>query len=211
MNCTGTERQRAVLGAFKAKPESSHKELAAVAGVSKPYVGLVLRAHDHEKEEQQQRARDEWAISLKAPELLKIACTEHQHAVAIAISETERLRDESKRAYCRRVAKTAHCSPQLVQGLLEIARCARIGAELRAKEAEEAKNKLVPLSLNAGAVQLPDFKGWADVFHRVKLLSEAYLRIAMSRGDVYAQSFLKTLAENAERGEERAWLDKSSS
>ena len=52
MNCTGTERQRAVIAAFKMRPEASYPEIASAAGCTVIYAGMVIRdylasrAHD---------------------------------------------------------------------------------------------------------------------------------------------------------------------
>ena len=52
MNCTGTPRQRAVIAAFKVKPEAEQREIADAAGVTVIYAGMVIRdylasrAHD---------------------------------------------------------------------------------------------------------------------------------------------------------------------
>ena len=137
-----------------------------------------------------------------------VGWTVKQAAVRKALAEYPRA-NELLREYHRKIAAIAGVSAGLVQHVMDIQRCEAIGAECRAKEAEEAKSKLVPLSLNARAVQVPPFAGWADVFSRFKTLAEAYLRLAQSRGDAYAESFLKDLRDHADRAEERSWLDRS--
>src|ERR1017187_4393988 len=53
MNVTGTERQRAVIAAFRMKPEASQGEIARSAGVTQTYVSIILqdyldsKARDH--------------------------------------------------------------------------------------------------------------------------------------------------------------------
>jgi hypothetical protein len=132
-----------------------------------------------------------------------------QQNTRIALAEHPRAEGETTMKYCRKIASIAGVSPGLVHATMKMLRCEQVGAAVRAKEAEAAKFALAPLSLNQAAVQVPDFKGWADVFSRFKLLSEAYLRIAMARQDAYAESFLKDLRDHADRAESRSWLDRS--
>jgi hypothetical protein len=123
----------------------------------------------------------------------------------IALAEHLQVEGESKIKYCRRIAAMAGASPGYVHLTMEILRCEQIGAALRAKEANEAGTKLVPMS--AGIGPITNFGGWLEFFSKLKMLIDGYLLVAQSRHDVFATSFLKTIGENAERAATRATMD----
>jgi hypothetical protein len=219
----GTERQRAVIAAFKMRPEAAMREIGDAAGVTQGCAAQVIA----EYLESQKRDR---ALACKSPtrQLPTVAkrdvaswqpdrrfggnsgpaaCTAKQQALNIALAEHPRRDGELKMDYCRRIAAIAGVSPAYVHNNLQVREAQRLGRE---RVAAETANRLpVVASLNQRAVQVPPFVGWADVFSRFKLLSEAYLRLAMSRGDKYAESFLKDLRDHADRAETRSWLDRS--
>ena len=49
-----------------------------------------------------------------------------------------------------------------------------------------------------------EFRGWANVFARFKVLTEAYLEVSRTRGDVFATAFLLDIRERCDRAQERA-------
>jgi hypothetical protein len=187
-----TEKRSAVLAVLKQDLGVSNSEVARRLGVSR---ALVARLR-HNPVYVDRR----WPPAPERP---------RQETVRTALAGHPRGDGEGKMRYCERIAEIAGVSSQYVHHTIEIIRCERLGEVLRAKEAEEA-TKLVPLSLNARAVPaVSDFKGWSDVFSRFKLLAEAYLNLALARGDKYAESFLKDLRDHSARAETRSWLDQS--
>jgi hypothetical protein len=130
-------------------------------------------------------------------------------AIRLALADNPRAEGESKNKYCRRIAAIAGVCPSYVWQRLEAMRCEAIGAERRAKEAEEVKLncKVMPFTGNIGPVQ--NFHGWIDFFSKVKILMEAYLLVAQSRGDVYARSFIEQIREKADQAATRAAMSKT--
>jgi hypothetical protein len=111
--------------------------------------------------------------------------------------------------YCRRVAAIAGVHADSVKSALDRIKNEAIGAAVRAREAEEAKSKVevMPLGLDLGPVV--NFRGWIDVFCKFKMLSEAYLNLAQSRGDVYARAFLQDIRDISDRAQSRAAISKT--
>ena len=130
--------------------------------------------------------------------------TAKQQAVRSALEIHARGDGESKNKWCKRVGAIAGCSSKYVWWQLELVRCEQIGANLRAKEAEEEKLrcKVMPFTGNVGPVR--NFQGWAFEFGKLEMLATAYLTLARERGDAYAAAFLMNIKENCERGQKRA-------
>jgi hypothetical protein len=219
---TGTERQRAIIAAFKMRPEATLREIGAAAGVTQSCASQVIADYLESKERDKALARQLPAAVRRDVASWQpvdrrcggfafggepVTTTVKQQRVNAAIEATPIMGGESKMAFCRRIGALAGASGSYVHNLLQIREAQRIGLQRRAKE--EANRLPVVASLNQRAVQVPPFVGWADVFSRFKALSEAYLRLAMSRGDKYAESFLKDLRDHADRAETRSWLDRS--
>jgi hypothetical protein len=219
MNCTGTERQRAVLAAFKVRPEASQGAIAEAAGVTQQYAGLVIRdylesrAHEHADQvhtrtwSSKPAERDVACFALDrrfGNNAGPAACTIKQAAMNEALEKNPRMAGESKIGYCRRIAALCGTSYTHVHHKLQVLECYRIGAARRAKEAAEAKLRceVIPAGVALGPVQ--NFRGWTDTFGKFKILAEAYLNLARSRGDVYAGAFLKEIADMSERAQKRA-------
>jgi hypothetical protein len=222
MNATGTEHQRAVIAAFKVRPEALRREIADAAGVTVAYVDIVLKDYLESKAHEpacqvavraSPKPADVATFALdrrfggnSGPE----ACTVKQQACRNALAEHPPESGETKMHYCRRLAAIAGVSAGYVQNMTLIIEAEQIGAYARAKEEARSKTEIAPLSLNARAIRpMPEFKGWADVFSRFKLLAEAYVKVARSRGDAFAESFLKDMCDHAERAETRSWEDRS--
>ena len=224
MNATGTQRQLAVLAAFRVKPEASQVEIARAAGVTASYVSHVLadylESQAHERTGQVTvGARPKPAeadIARFAPDgrfggnAGPAACTEKQQRLRTAMAALPRATGQSQGEYSRRIAAIAKVSPTLVIQALDMMKCESIGAARRAEEEARAKVEIAPLSLNARAIgPMPEFRGWADVFSRFKFLAEAYVKVARSRGDAFAEAFLSDLRDHADRAETRSWMDRS--
>ena len=221
MNATSTQRQRAVIAAFRMKPEASQVEIAKAAGVTQPYVSSVLRDYLESKEHElacqvpvsttpkpadadvAAFALDRGGVGNPGP----AGCTEKQQACRNALASHPQEKAESKRKYYLRIAVVSGVSPSYVQNTLEIMRCERIGAEVRAREAEELKGKVVPRVVSLGPVQ--NFKGWMDAFAKFKATAEAYLLLAQTRRDVYATAFLKDIRDISDRAQTRASFSQS--
>jgi hypothetical protein len=222
MNATGTERQRAVIAAYRMKPKARPAEIALAAGVSLSTAQKVIREYRESK------AHDDACLPVcttSKPAERDIACfkvdrrldcrfdantplvshTAKQENMRIALAEHPQEEGETKMKYCRRIAAIAGVSDTLVHAAMEVVRCEQIGAALRAKQAAEAGTKLVPVSAGIGPVT--NFRGWLEFFSKLKMLVDGYLLVARSRHDVFATSFLKTIGENAERAATRATLD----
>jgi hypothetical protein len=129
--------------------------------------------------------------------------TRKQQAVGEALAKHPRAPGEMKTVWYKRVAAVAGVSFDYVRYNVEFARCAAIGVAHRAKEAEDAKFRVeVVPAVGLGPVQ--NFRGWLDVFGKLKILSEAYLNLARSKGDVYAAAFLQDIIDISERALARA-------
>ena len=181
MNVTGTERQRAVIAAFKVKPTASYPEIASAAGVTVIYAGLVVR--DYLKS----RAHDQSLICqsptrqtlsvVKDVAVFQVArrsgctlagATAKQQAVQAALTEHPQQDGEGKTVYCKRIAAIAGVHYSSIFQCLKLKECEAIGAAVRAREAEEAKSKIevMPPGLDLGPVVR--FGGWIDTFARFK-------------------------------------------
>lgn len=221
MNATGTERQRAVIAAFKVKPEASHPDIARAAGVTIGYVGHVLRDYLEAKAHEpacQVTARTtpkpaERDVATFAPDRRfggnsgPEACTAKQQACRNALAMHPPESGETKMRFCRRLAAIAGVSAGYVQNMTLIIEAEQIGAYARAKEEARAKVEIVPRVVSLGAVQ--NFKGWLDAFSRFKATAEAYLLLAQTRGDVYAAAFLSDIRDTADRAQSRAATSKT--
>ena len=155
MNATGTQRQRAVIAAFRMKPEASQGEIANAAGVTQAYVSAVVQDYLASKERDNScqvtvGARPKPAEADVASFALDrriggnsgpAECTEKQRRLRIAMAAHPRGEGEGKNQYCRRIAAIAGVCPSYVQSTLETMRCERIGAEKRAREAEELRER----------------------------------------------------------------------
>ena len=199
-------------------PTATQKEIARAAGVDQPYVSVIiknyldLKLRDFRKKPKTRPNLIDVSVAKFALEkrsgFTPAARTAKLQAVNLALGACPRLAGEGARQYCRRIAAVAGVSWSYVHLQLAVIECTRIGAECRAKAAEEKKNAVVVCSLNERAVQVPSFNGWAEVFGKVKMLADAYQKLARSRGDVYAAAFLSDISERAGRGEERSWMDR---
>ena len=221
MNVTGTERQRAVIAAFRMKPEASQGEIARSAGVTQTYVSIILqdyldsKARDHScrvpvSTTPKPVERDVASFALDrrfGGNCGAAARTAKEQAARSALAEHPREKAESKMKYCRRVAVIAGVSADYVQHTTKIIECENIGAELRAKEEARRKVEIVPRVASLGPVQ--NFKGWLDAFAKFKATAEAYLILAQTRGDVYASAFLKDIRDTADRAQSRAAISKT--
>jgi hypothetical protein len=222
MNVTGTERQRAVIAAYRMKPKARPAEIAQAAGVSLSMAQKVIREYRESK------AHDDACLPVcttSKPAERDVACfavdrrlvgrfdvnfpyvshTAKQENMRIALAEHPQEEGETKMKYCRRIAAIAGVSDTLVHAAMEVVRCEQIGAALRAKQAAEAGTKLVPFSVGVGPVQ--NFTGWLDVFHKFQVTAVAYLLLAQSRKDVYATAYLKDIRDKAENAATRATMD----
>ena len=130
--------------------------------------------------------------------------TVKQAAYEAAVAASPQMPGERVMAYCRRIAAAAGVSVPYVHHQRQLEKCARIGAEWRAKEAAEAATRcqVMPAGLDIGPVA--NFRGWPDTFYRFKLLAEAYLNVATQRGDIFAASFLREIRDMADKGQHRA-------
>jgi hypothetical protein len=220
MNATGTQRQLAVLSAFRVKPEASQIEIAKAAGVTRRYASIVIRdyleAKAHERACQvpaRTTPKPAADIAEFAPDRRfggnsgPAACTEKQQALNAALATHPQDSGELKMQYCRRIAAIAGVNARYVQLAIQIIECEHIGAERRAKEEARAKVEIVPRVVSLGAVQ--NFKGWLDAFSKFKQTAEAYLLLAQTRGDVYAAAFLADIRDKADRAQSRAAISKT--
>jgi hypothetical protein len=225
MNATGTERQRAVIAAFKVKPEATRREIANAAGVTLTYAGQVMRdylaskARDHVCQvpvRTTSRPAQRVDVASFALDRRRIGGnpgpgpatgTAKQQATRSALAANPPCEGERKMDYCRRIAGIAGVSPGYVQHTTTIIVCEEIGAAVRAKEAAEAKTELVRFNGNVGPVQ--HFTSWLDVFHKFQMTAVAYLLHAQSRGDVYATAFLKDIRDISDRAATRAAMSKT--
>ena len=224
MNCTGTEKQRAIVAAFKMRPEAEQREIASAAGVTELYAGTVIRdylasrAHDQSLICQAPTrgtlsAVRDVAVFQRDKRLHAIPqgsnVTARQQAIQISLAENPRADGEGVMAYCRRLALIAGVHAGSVQHALDRIKNEAIGAAARAMEAEEAKSKVevMPFSGNIGPVT--NFTGWVDTFGRFKLLSDAHKTLALSRGDVYAAAFLSDISQISDRAQSRAAISKA--
>jgi hypothetical protein len=222
MNATGTERQRAIIAAYRMKPEASQAEIAAAAGVHQTFVSRILGSY------LESQARDRACQGLVCPtskpmekdvatfvparrpdrfdaDAPVVPHTVKQQNTRIALAEHPQKEGERKMQYCRRIAAIAGVSHLSVHAMMGVINFEQIGAALRAKQAAEAGTKLVPVSAGIGPVT--NFRGWLEFFTKLKMLVDGYLLVAQSRHDVFATSFLKTIGEKAERAAERATMD----
>jgi hypothetical protein len=221
MNATGTQRQRAVIAAFLMKPEATQGEIANAAGVTQAYVSAVVQDYLESKAHE---PACQVPVSTKPKSMGRdvasfspdgrfggnsgpAECTEKQRRLRIAMAAHPRGEGEGKNPYSRRIAEIAEVSPGLVIQAMETMRCERIGAEVRAREAEELKGKVVPRVVSLGPVQ--NFKGWMDAFAKFKATAEAYLLLAQTRRDVYATAFLKDIRDISDRAQTRASFSQS--
>jgi hypothetical protein len=215
MKATGTQRQLAVLAAFRVKPEASQSEIARAVGVSQAYASLVIRDYLESKAKDQSQACQVPARTKPAAVEKDIACfaldrriggntgpaacTVKQQAVNVALAENPRQDGEAKMRYCKRMAAIAGVSYSTIQQTLIMRECEAIGAAVRAREAEEAKNRCEVMPAGIGLGPVTNFRGWLDFFSKLKILTEAYLLVAQSRGDVYAAAFLKDVRDTSDR------------
>lgn len=225
MNSIGTQRQRAVIAAFKVKPEATYKEIAAAAAVSLQYAELIVRDYLSSKANGRALAcqvparRASMAVSKDVavfhqpdrsvdPLRERVGNTAKQQEVNAALAEHPRMDAESLRKYSTRIGAIAGVSAGYVIHNLQVRECSRIGAERRAKEAQEAKTRceVIPAGANLGPVR--NFRGWVDTFAKFKMLADAYLALALERGDVFAAAFLRDIQERAERAQTRAGLER---
>jgi hypothetical protein len=133
--------------------------------------------------------------------------TAKQEAVRNALAKHPREIGEQITQYCRRIAAIAGVNWNYVHYTTRIIACERIGAEVRAREAEDSKTRLVPYNVGLGPIQ--NFRGWLEFFSKLKMLAEAYLLLAQSRGDVYATAYLKDVRDTADRASTRAAISKT--
>ena len=134
--------------------------------------------------------------------------TAKQQAVRVALSANPREKGEVKIRYCKRIAGMARVHFGSVERMLDMQECARIGAVARAREAQEAKTRLVPYTAGVGPVT--NFRGWLEFFSKLKMLAEAYLLLAQSNGDAYATAYLKDVRDISDRVATRAAISKMS-
>lgn len=223
MNATGTERQRAVIAAYRMAPTALQAEIARAAGVSASYVVTVLGDYLESKAREQASQMPtctasnptEHDVADFAPDRRiggncgPDACAVKEGAIRVALAANPRAEGEAKMKYCKRIAAIARVSFGYVQLTLKIIEYKQIGAAVRAREAEDAKLKcqVVPFSGNIGPVQ--HFTSWLDVFGKFQITAMAYLQLAQSRGDVYATAFLKDLRDTADRAATRAAMRKT--
>lgn len=216
MNATGTQRQLAVLAAFRVKPDASNVEIAKAAGVTPSYVTLILQ--DYLESKANERACQVTARTTPKPAETDIATfapdgrfggnagpaasTEKQQRLRAALATHPQAKGETQRAYSRRIAPIAGVSSGLVIVTLQIMGFERIGAELRAKREARAKVEIVPRVVSLGPVR--NFTNWLDTFSKFKAMAEAFLLLAQTRGDVYASAFLKDIRDTADRAQSRA-------
>lgn len=221
MNATGTQRQLAVLAAFRVKPEASQAAIAKAAGVHTSYVSLVLR--DYLESKAHERACQVTVGARPKPAEADVAsfaldrrfggnsgpaaCTEKQQRLRTAMAAHARATGALKSEYSRRIAAIAKVSPGSVIMAMDMMKCERIGAEVRAKEEARRKVEIVPRVVSLGPVQ--NFKGWLDAFSKFKATAEAYLLLAQTRGDMYASAFLKDIRDTADRAQSRAAISKT--
>jgi hypothetical protein len=216
MNATGTERQLAVLAAFRVKPEASNVEIAKAAGVSPGCVSLTIEDNLTSKANARAcpvsvRATPkpvECDIATFAPDRRfggnagPAACTVKQQACRSALATHPRAEGESKMEFCRRIAAVAGVSASYVQNMTKLIECEEIGATIRAREAAIAKVAIVPRVVSLGPV--PNFKNWIDAFSKFKATAEIYLVLAQTRGDTFAGAFLRDIIAVADRAQTRA-------
>jgi hypothetical protein len=223
MHAIGTERQRAVIAAFKVKPEATHREIAQAAGVHLRYVSFVLRDYRASKAREKVQVCQVPVRRASMPVSMDVASfaldkrfggnagpaarTAKQQALNAALAKHPRMDAEPKMDYCRRIAAIAGVSYPYVHRNLQLQECSRIGAELRAKEAEEAKSRCQVMAPDVGLGPVQNFRGWIDVFSKLKILAEAYLNLARTRGDVYATAFLSDIRDVSDRAQRRATSD----
>jgi hypothetical protein len=225
LKAIGTERQRAVIAAFKVRPEAPRRQIAAAAGVTVGYVMHVLRDYRESRLHEDVCPMNPVGEFPRRPPPTKpaetdvapfaadrrfggnagpAACTVKQQACRTAMAMHPQAEGEPDSVYGRRIALVSGLTAGYIHNTLSIIKCERIGAEARAMEAKEAKNRceVIPFGDSIGPVQ--NFRGWTDVFSKFKILSEAYLNLARDRGDVYAAAFLKDIQEISERAQCRA-------
>jgi hypothetical protein len=221
MHATGTQRQLAVLAAFRVKPEASQVEIAKAAGVTAAYVSTVLddyfgaKAHERDGQVAVRTTPKpaETDVATFAPDRRfggnagPVACTAKQQSLRSALAVHPREKAEPKMKYCRRIAVIAGVSVCYVHATTKIIECENIGAELRAKEEARRKVEIVPRVVSLGPVH--NFNGWLDAFSKFKATAEAYLILAQTRGDVYASAFLKDIRDTADRAQSRAAISKT--
>ena len=217
MNVTGTERQRAVIAAFKVKPEAEQREIADAAGCTVVYAGMVIRDYLASKAHDQSlicKSPTRQTLSVVMDVAVfqvarRLGCTlagatAKQQAVRIALAEHPREEGEGVMKYCRRLALIAGVSAGSVQIALDRIKNEAIGTAVRAREAEDAQSnvEVVPFGVSLGPVT--NFRGWPEFFSKVKILAETYLLLAESRGDVYARAFLQDIRDISDRAQSRA-------
>jgi DNA-directed RNA polymerase specialized sigma subunit len=216
MNATGTQRQRAVIAAFRMKPEASQGEIANAAGVTQAYVSAVVQDYLASKERDNScqvtvGARPKPAeVDVAAFALDRriggnsgpAECTEKQRRLRIAMAAHPRGEGERKNPYSRRIAAIAEVSPGLVLQAMETMKNEAIGVAARARDAEEAKTRCEVMPAGIGPVT--NFRGWIDVFCKFKILSESYLNLAQSQREAYAVAFLKNMRDMADHAQDRA-------
>jgi hypothetical protein len=206
------------------RPEALQSEIAVAAGVTEIYVGLVLRDYLKSRTHDQNiicKPPTRQTLSVvkdvavfQADSRLNRApggsqTTAKQQALRIAMAEHPRADGEGVMKYCIRVAAIAGVHAGSVQGALDRLKNEAIGTAARAREAEEAKDRLevMPHGIEQGPVVR--FTGWIDTFAKFKALSESYLTLAQTRGDVYARAFLQELRDISDRAQSRAARSKT--
>jgi hypothetical protein len=130
--------------------------------------------------------------------------TAKQERVEVGLVKLKRRAGESQGSYFRRVASFAGCSVGCVQYWATLAKWDRIGAEVRAREAAAAGVAVAATTCGLDFLSVREFRGWANVFARFKVLTEAYLEVSRTRGDVFATAFLLDIRERCDRAQERA-------
>lgn len=208
-----TEKAAAVLAVCNRMPAgSTAAAIAKEAGVSESWAAKVRRNRESRervlREERERASRDE-AAKVDGPTAYALGYnTPKQWAIREAVKRNPRFALEAKGAWYARIAAMAGSSPAYVQHLLDMDRCAAIGAARRAQEEEEAKLKVEVMPFGGNIGPISNFRGWVDVFSKFKILSEAYIALAQSRGDVYAEAFLKDIRDFADRASSRAALSR---
>ena len=135
--------------------------------------------------------------------------TTKQLLILAAFKRLPRMPREMKREWYRRIASATGCSAPYVQYLAGINECERLGQEIRAKEAAEAKLRVEVLPFDAADLgPIRNFRNWLETFAKFKILSEAFLNLARQQGNVWAASYLSELSAVCERAQNRAAMER---
>jgi hypothetical protein len=122
-----------------------------------------------------------------------------QIAIRNALQDNPRGADEMKTAYRKRIASLVGVSVGYVQWVDSMDEAAENGRKRREQEAEEAKTRCNVMGAEFSGLSVQSFRGWADVFGKIKIVTEVYMTLARTRGDVFAKSFLSDIRDTCER------------